>query len=193
MKRMNKQHKMMAFLLIGILLWYAYDYKDYVTGDKVLNSITALDDQLNDLKIEKHKKLLLASRERAKKDVLLANAKYFWKTSGRVQTLTIQNALNKVSARSKVKLRSTGSPRESDVTPNIKKVQIAISMQCTMREASRFYRELDMFKPCFYWESCTIRPDTRDINKVYISGQLVTYVITKKGDKLISSNKENSK
>ncbi len=192
MRRMSKQHKIMAILLIVILGAYAYEYglADMLGGQK---SVSSLKNELHRLKMEKYNKQKAAAREKAKKDLLNANSIYFWKTTGRVPTLTIQSALNKAASSAQVKFRNTGTPRDMDVAENIKKVQMSVSLQCSMRDASRFFQEVDTMRPAFFWDNCTIRPDRREVNKVYISGTLVTYVLEKKASKLLSGDKEVKK
>ena len=187
MKRMSKKHKLMALLLITILAFYAYDYLPAVLSSG--SSIKSLQVQLKRLSFEKKNKLDKAAEELAKKDTLRLNSGYFWKTTGATPNLTIQNSIKRAASSAKVKFRSTGTARDSEITKNIKKVQMSVSLMCSMREASALFREIDEMKPATFWESCSIRPDSREPNKVYISGQLSTYVLTKKATKLLSSGK----
>lgn len=191
MRRMSKKHKMMALLLIIIVAFYAYEYIPALFSSG--SSVGSLKKQLKNLSFEKKAKMDKAAEEIAKKDTLKLNSDYFWKTTGATPNLTIQNAIKRAASSAKVKFRSTGTARDSEVTKNIKKVQMSVSLMCSMREASALLREIDEMKPTVFWESCSIRPDSRDQNKVYISGQLTTYVLTKKATKLLNSGKGGKK
>ncbi len=191
MKRMSKKHKIMALILIIILGSYAYEYVPTIFSST--GSVENLEKKLKNLRFEKKAKLDKAAEEAAKKDTLKLNSEYFWKTTGVTPNLTIQNAIKRAASSAKVKFRSTGTARDSEVTKNIKKVQMSVSLMCSMREASALFREIDEMKPTVFWESCSIRPDSRDQNKVYISGQLTTYVLTKKATKLLNPGKGGKK
>lgn len=192
MKKMSKKNKLMTLVVILLIAGYAYEYgiADMVAGQA---SLSSLEDKVRSLKLEQVEKKKAVAKELAKKDLVKFNSKYFWTTTSKVQTLTISNALDKAAKRAQVKFRSTGSPRVTEVSKNIRKVQIAFSLRCSMRDASRFYHQVDNMEHAFFWDRCTIRPDRADATQTYISGTLVTYVLMKDATKMLQDKSEEVK
>ncbi|MGL4853962.1 MAG: hypothetical protein ACRC37_01755, partial [Lentisphaeria bacterium] len=90
-----------------------------------------------------------------------------------------------------LRFRSISSPREAVVSDNIKRVQISITLHCSMREASRFFYEVEKMRPAFFWDSCSIRSDrASQYGKVIITGSLVTYVLDRNASRLLADDKE---
>ncbi|MEA2012511.1 MAG: GspMb/PilO family protein [Verrucomicrobiota bacterium] len=194
----DQKSKMLSGVAIIIILAIFYLIRFSGTGfDMPLDlpseaTISAKLDKLEKLnkKLRNTKETRL--KEKAKRKRLTQLTEAFWKTTGQIPASEIQRALEKTARKARVQMRTIGAPKVNETSENIREVELSVSINTQMKDLSRFIKEIDLARPRFFWDNCSIRPDRiNDPRGVILSGKIKSYVLTKTATEfLLGKNEE---
>ena len=201
---MNKKHttdkKSKIPLMIGVVTILAIFYFVKLSGGSLdipldIPSESKISSKLYELeklnkKLRNTKETELREKEKRKRLIQLTDT--FWKTTGQIPASEIQRTLEKTARKARVQMRTIGAPKTNEISENIREVELSVSINTQMKDLSRFIKEIDLIRPRFFWDNCSIRPDRiNDPRGVILSGKIKSYVLTKTATEfLLGKNEE---
>ncbi len=111
---------------------------------------------------------------------------FLWRIDNRDPSSEIQSALERIARAERVTIRSMGSPRISEISEHIKKVEIAITLNGSMREVTRFMTGVEKAPRKLYWNVCSLRPTQNPGNEsINLNGRIEAFFLIPSAERFI--------
>ncbi len=106
-------------------------------------------------------------------------APYLWRLDEKLPASEIQAELERLARRENITIRTMGSPRLADVSEHVKRVEVALNMNGSVREIGRFLGAIEGSDRRFHWVACRLRPiNVQGTETINLTGRLEAFYLT---------------
>ena len=102
----------------------------------------------------------------------------FWQSTGKTMTNQVQLKIERLGRKTGVNLKNVGAPKLIEISDNINAVDVTVSSTTSIKEFSKFLREIENHHPKLIWNNCVIRPNRMKApTAINVSGKIRAYVL----------------
>ena len=178
-RQLSRRHKVSVFIVLLLIVANGFRFlrfDNFVVPtkkgvDREQQKIKQLKRTLENLETAKKK------REENKKRVQ-SLTQDFWPSTGKTTTNQVQLKIERLGRKTGVNLKNVGAPKLVEISDNINAVDVTVSSTTSIKEFSKFLREIENHHPKLIWNNCVIRPNRmKSPTAINVSGKIRAYIL----------------
>ena len=130
-------------------------------------------------------------KRRENKERLRSLTKDFWSTTEKAATNQVQLKIERLGRKTGITLKNVGAPKLIELSDNVNAVDVTVSSTTSIKEFSKFLREIQNHNPKLIWNNCVIRPNRmKSPTAINISGKIRAFILAKSASEYLQQEQE---